>query len=228
MLQERKPRLVTSIIGELARNGGNCAPLQQLCECASKLQQLGVEVPSWQSLSEGARPPPLSVLDTTPGIFRGKGWQRWASYLTDVRYRTLLWDQFSGTEQAHIRSQSGKGSGIAFTTMPTSSELSIPSQSFRILLLRRLRLDLPLRQRMCRCRRFLDSKGDHRAACAVCGVLSRRGFPLESAMARVCREGGARVQFNAFLRDLNLGVANVTDGRRLEVIADGLPLFKGA
>ena len=47
-------------------------------------------------------------------------------------------------------------------------------------------------------------------------------------MARVCREGGARVQFNAFLRDLNLGVANVTDGRRLEVIANGLPLFKGA
>ena len=59
-------------------------------------------------------------------------------------------------------------------------------------------------------------------------VLSTRGFPLESAMARVCREGGARVQFNAFLRDLNLGMTNIMDGRRLEVIANGLPLFKRA
>ena len=46
-------------------------------------------------------------------------------------------------------------------------------------------------------------------------------------MARVCREGGARVQFNSFLRDLNIGAA-VSDGRRIEVIANGLPLFKGA
>ena len=228
MLQQRKPRLVVSIISELARNGGDCFPLQQLFECASQLQLLGVEVPSWELLSEGARPPPLSVLDTTPGCLQMKGWQRWAAYLTDVQYRTTIWHQFSETERAHVRSQSGKGSGIAFTVIPTSPELSISSQLFRILLLRRFRIDLPLCQRVCRCRRFLDLKGDHRAACAVCGVLSKRGFALESAMARVCRESGARVQFNSFLRDLNIGPAGVTDGRRIEVIANGLPLFKGA
>ena len=175
----------------------------------------------------GGAPSSAIRLDTNPGCLQKKGWQRWAAYLTDVAYRTSIWDQFNATEQAHIRSQSGKGSGIAFTIVPTSNELTINSQSFRILLLRRLRVDLPLCPRVCRCRRFLDSKGDHRAACAVCGVLSTRGFPLESAMARVCREGGARVQFNSFLRDLNIGAA-VSDGRRIEVIANGLPLFKGA
>ena len=35
---------------------------------------------------------------------------------------------------------------------------------------------------------------------------SRRGHPpTERVLARVCREAGARVKFNAFLRDLNLG-----------------------
>ena len=170
----------------------------------------------------------IITLCTTPGCLQTKGWQRWAAYLTDVQFRTSIWDQFNETEQAHIRSQSGKGSGTAFAVILTSPGLSISSELFRILLLRRFRIDLPLCQRMCRCRRFLDLKGDHRAACAVCGVLSKRGFAFESAMARVCREGGERVQFNSFLRDLNIGPVGVVDGRRIEVIANGLPLFKGA
>ena len=45
MLQKRKPRFVTSIINELVRSGGDCFPLQQLFECASQLQGLGVGVP---------------------------------------------------------------------------------------------------------------------------------------------------------------------------------------
>ena len=43
-----------------------------------------------------------------------------------------------------------------------------------------------------------------------------------------CREAGARVRTNAFVRDLDLGVVGVLDGRRLEVVADGLPLFNAA
>ena len=33
---------------------------------------------------------------------------------------------------------------------------------------------------------------------------------------------------NVLLRDLDVGMHNVADGRRLEVVADGLPLFGGA
>ena len=54
-----------------------------------------------------------------------------------------------------------------------------------------------------------------------------RGFSLETAAARVCREAGARVSVNVFLRDLDLPVP-CTDARRLEIVADGLPLFGGA
>ena len=42
-----------------------------------------------------------------------------------------------------------------------------------------------------------------------------------------CREAGARVSTNVFLRDLDLPIAR-HDARRLEVVADGLPLFGGA
>ena len=50
---------------------------------------------------------------------------------------------------------------------------------------------------------------------------------MERAAARVCREAGARVAENVFLRDMNLGVP-VHDARRIEVVANGLPLWRGA
>ena len=40
-------------------------------------------------------------------------------------------------------------------------------------------------------------------------------------------EAGARVRFNAFLRDMNVNVA-ATDERRIEVFAQDLPCFEGA
>ena len=53
--------------------------------------------------------------------------------------------------------------------------------------------------------------------------MKARGVPLERAAARICREAGARVSENVFLRDLNL-VEAVRGDRQLEVIANGLPL----
>ena len=44
----------------------------------------------------------------------------------------------------------------------------------------------------------------------------------------MCREAGGRVTANVMLRDLDLALPDVADGRRLEVVADGLPLFGGA
>ena len=60
------------------------------------------------------------------------------------------------------------------------------------------------------------------------GVLGRRGYALESAAARVCREACARVSTNVLVRDLDLLPLQHVDARRLEVVADGLPLFHGA
>ena len=46
--------------------------------------------------------------------------------------------------------------------------------------------------------------------------------------AQICREAGARVTTNVHVRDMDLAVFNNLDGRRLEVVADGLTLWHGA
>ena len=59
------------------------------------------------------------------------------------------------------------------------------------------------------------TRGHHRASCCRAGVLGRRGFALESAVARVCREAAARVSANVFLRDLDLPIgAMISAGSR--------------
>ena len=62
----------------------------------------------------------------------------------------------------------------------------------------------------------------------MAGVLGRRGYPLEVAAAQVCREAGARVSTNLHVRDMDFAEFNNLDGRRLEVVADGLTLWHGA
>ena len=50
---------------------------------------------------------------------------------------------------------------------------------------------------------------------------------MESVGARIFREAGAQVATNVLVRDLDLLVPNVHDGRRLEIVVEGLPLFGG-
>ena len=85
----------------------------------------------------------------------------------------------------------------------------------------------PLNVRACRCGRLLDVLGHHRAACSRVGELGKRGFAAESAVAQICREGGARVSTNVMLRDLDISPPHSSDERRLEVVAEGLCLFGG-
>ena len=73
----------------------------------------------------------------------------------------------------------------------------------------------------------MDIHGHHRAACMRTGRVKKRAMPTERVLARVFREAGARVRFNAFLRDMNVGVP-ATDTRRIEVLAQDLPCFAGA
>ena len=47
-------------------------------------------------------------------------------------------------------------------------------------------------------------------------------------MARICREADARAMTNVLVRDLDLNLHDHVDARRLEIVADGLPLFGGA
>lgn len=128
---------------------------------------------------------------------------------------------------AHLRSHSGIGAGLVFTSVPTASEFTIPPEAFRCLLLERLRLPLQFTERLCEgCGRDLDARGCHRAACPRSGRLRIRAGPMERMIARVCREAGATVRWNVYLRDLNVGV-RAADERRLEILAQGLPCFNG-
>ena len=65
----------------------------------------------------------------------------------------------------------------------------------------------PMTSRCCRCRRALDPCGDHRAACA---------------------KEAARVTTNTRIIDLSIHHADTQDDRRIEVIANSLPLSGGA
>ena len=148
--------------------------------------------------------------------------------MEEVFFHNTVWPRLEPTEQALVRSQRGPMAGIPFHCSPVSPTSRFDPQCFRVLLLRRLWCPLPLSSAFCRCGQPLDSRGHHRAACATSGVLGRRGFPLESCAARVCREAGARVSTNIRVQDLDLLPGVRVDDRRLEVVADGLPLFHGA
>ena len=143
-------------------------------------------------------------------------------------HQESFWPALTNSAKALMHSQHGPLASAPFTAVPTTRMTRLEAQIFRVCFCRRLHLPLPLSSRTCRCGRELDSFGHHRAACAEAGVLSKRGFPLECAAAQVCREAGARVTTNSFIRDLDLGEFNGLDGRRIEVIADGLTLWQGA
>ena len=89
-------------------------------------------------------------------------------------------------------------------------------------------LPLPITEALCNgCGDPLDTHGHHIAACARMGRVKKRATPTERVLARIFREAGARVSFNAFLRDRNVGVP-ADDPRRIEVLAQDLPCFAGA
>ena len=57
--------------------------------------------------------------------------------------------------------------------------------------------------------------------------VRKRVTPTERMLARICREAGARVKYNAFLRDMNLKV-RADDERRIEGLAQDFPCLNGA
>ena len=167
-----------------------------------RLLDVSYNVPSWEQIADGLRPG-VPAEDPEPGVPR-HGWQFHAAAMDDCFFRYGVVPRVTDTQQAMVRSQSGPLAGVPFTSLPTSPLTRFDAQVFRVLLLRRLWRPLPLSASACRCGRPLDDLGHHRSACATSGVLGRRGFALESAAARVCREAGGRVTLNVWVCDLDL------------------------
>ena len=92
-------------------------------------------------------------------------------HVMSVRSRGIFLISHQPLVRCSFHRPGGVHSARALTVLPTSEDVSIPSCHFRILLLRRLQLPLPLGPRACSCRGTLDEYGDHRAACATSGAL---------------------------------------------------------
>ena len=110
---------------------------------------------------------------------------------------------------------------------PTKPEFQIAPNLFRTLILERLRLPLLVCEVRCECGLLVDGHGRHRAAGPHSVRLRTRASAPERTLARVCREAGASVRFNAKLVDMNMAVP-ADDAREVEVLASGLPLFHEA
>ena len=119
------------------------------------------------------------------------------------------------SRRAHLRSHSGHNAGVVLSHAPTAPEYIVPPNLFRVLLLERL-LPLPVTEARCTgCHEPLDPRAP------PCVPLQPNGC------ARICREGGAHVRFNVYLRDMNVHV-HPEDERHIEVLAQDLPCFGGA
>ena len=209
MIHARHPEVAARIIAQLEGDPSGQS-VQLAADSAHRLTGVrGFEPPSWRALAAGLRPPHDQEQEKS-------GWQHEASSRIEQEHRESLFRVLPEPERALLRSQGGSGAGAAVQTCPTCPLTRIDPALFRVLLLRRLRLPLPLSIRNCRCGRPLDSRGHHRAACARAGVLGRRGFPVESAVARICREGGARVTTNVMVRDMTwrFQILEMRDGWR--------------
>ncbi len=160
------------------------------------------------------------------------GWQYYAS---TAREQYVLQHEVrpasDASRRAMMLSQAGPSASRWLTALPTSAGATLEPIRVQVALRRRLRWPLPVGAGACSgrsCRRRLDALGDHMASCHLSGRLGRRSKPLERTWARVFREAGARVAENVYLRDTTLQGIRPNDGRRLEIVATGLPMHRGA
>ena len=222
MIHQRHTTVARTIIEAIESNNPSHTA-QGVVSSMESLRAFGFTIPSWEELilAENQNRVPAEEEDPSQPRFGRQQEAAVAVHHTflERELRPLLGE----TEEALLRSKGGPLASVPFTSLPTMRETSFDPQPFRLLLLRRLRLPLPLSARWCRCGRPLDCLGHHQSACSRAGVLEHRGYPMETVVARICR-----VRTNVIVRDLDLGAFNRLDGRRLEIIADGLPLQRGA
>ena len=125
--------------------------IHAVLSCERTLCDSGFDAPNWEDLAEGASPHQDESQEEEPNQPR-HGWQKVASMHLESKFISdALWPTLSAQERALMRSQCGPLSSVAFTAFPTSRLTRFDFQPFRVLLLRRLHLPLPLSARACRC-----------------------------------------------------------------------------
>ena len=116
--------------------------IREAAEAASKLQQHGFEPPPWDQLMNNHPAPPDQHPHEGPNIM--KGWQQGAANACHTTFQAELYSCLDPSSQALLESQSGPHASRPFTTIPDLADTTSECHLFGILLLRRLRLPIPL------------------------------------------------------------------------------------
>ena len=177
------PRTLARMLAGLANPAGSPATpsMRTAAHAEEVLRTAGFAAPPWAALAD-------ELSASQPRYFgdTARGWQQAACAHFDRKALETFFTELDPASRATLLSQAGPGGSVAAAALPTRDEFRLQDDTFRCVLLRRLRLPLPLEPRACRCGGALDPLGDHRTACPTAGVLVRRAGSLERAVARVC------------------------------------------
>ena len=181
MIRDRTPEVAELVEQSLMAKDPQNGCLEELRAAAAHLDRQGFWWrPSWTELREG-KPPQHDARD--PGEWP-HGWQYWASSVTDTHFRRIsMLTGRAASFRAHLRSHSGLNAGIVLSHAPTTPECTVPPHLFRVILLERLALPLPVNEARCDgCHEPLDTFGRHLAACPRTGRLrqSHRAYAGEN------------------------------------------------
>ena len=175
MIHRRHPAVAHIMIQHLIEPRG-LRHFSAAVACVDEILDMGFNPPDWRPLATAQRE---FLAARLPGVLSipAQGWQHEASIAVETTFMEVsILSQLVPAERAMLHSQGGPLAGFPFTAVPVHPHVRFDSDLFRVLLLRRLRLLLPLSSRTCRCGRPLDCLGHHRASCSRAGVLGRRGY----------------------------------------------------
>ena len=168
--------------------GGEMASMNVARECVASLADAGCVLPRWLELVDGVRPP---VPEDTGDPFQPRqGWQHYASNTVEELHLREALPALPPPQRALVRSQGGPLSSRPFVCCPTSRLTKFSSQSFvccSSVVSTCPSLCLPVTAGVAVLSTALATTGQ---LARLPGVLGRRGFAVESAIARICREGG--------------------------------------
>ena len=195
------------------------------------------DVPSWELVEQGARPPDRPDGIAEPGEWR-HGWQHCASRTRNLFFRDhVLLPSLPPSHRALLRSQAGPHAAAWLQAIPSDPHTSLTPETMQIALRCRLRLQLPLAPGRCGsaaepgCGRRAYAFGDHALACPRTGLLARRAKLVERAWCKVAREGvgpeGHVVPQQWLVNTTAPGIAP-DDRRRLDLVIYGAAPLSGA
>ena len=218
MVWLRHPAVAENMLTGLT-SGDPGRHLEGALDARDRLQDLGFRVLDWGALADGMRPEGFpDDQDFGPSCL---GWQREATREANTFFlNTAVWPRLSNASRAFVRSRGGPVAGLPFSCCPTSSHtrLECSECSFCVacgspFLPRSVPVGVAVFSTVL-------ATTVQRALLLECWVAEGSRWTLQPPG---CVEAGARVTENVPVRDLDI-LPDAADERRLEVIANGLPL----